>query len=72
MQEIKILGLFYHKLLFYSVISNYHTSWLLGRIKKTHTVSDRGTYKTHTVFNGKTGFYWYGNGTIMEDGTDPT
>jgi len=22
-------------------------------------------------FNGKTGFYWYGNGTVMEDGTDP-
>jgi len=35
-------GYFYDKLLFYSVISNYRASWLLGKIKKTRTVSDRG------------------------------
>jgi len=32
-------ALFFDKLLFYSVISNYRTSWLLGLIKKTRTVA---------------------------------
>jgi len=36
---------FYNKLLFYSVISNYRTLWILGKIKKTCTVLDRGTYQ---------------------------
>jgi len=34
-------SLFYNKLLFYSVISNYCTLCLLGKIKKTGTVLDR-------------------------------